>query len=241
MSDPRLLVIPKRLAGVKRIIPVMSSKGGVGKTLISTMLSLVSAEKGYKTGLLDLDFTNPSTHIVLGVDPEKLGFVEEKGIIPPLVRGVKYMSIALYSGDNPLPLRGEAVADAFREILAITRWGELDYLFIDTPPGMGDEHLELLTCLGDKLEALLVAAPSPLSVKSVERLIRVLLDGKYRINGLVENMSNTNKLEYIARKYGIRYLGYIPYYQGIDDIIGNVEEICRTDFWESVRSIFEKI
>lgn len=241
MSDPRLLVIPKRLMGVKHIIPVMSSKGGVGKTLISTVLSLISADNGYRTGLLDLDFTNPSTHIVLGIEPDKLEIIEEKGVIPPTVYGVKYMSIALYSGDNPLPLRGEAVSEAFREILAITRWGDLDYLFIDTPPGISDEHLELLTYLGDRIEALLVATPSPLSIKSVERLIELLVEGKYRINGLIENMSDTRKLVSVSKKYNIRYLGNIPYYHDLDNIIGNIEKIKNSDFWKTMVTISKNI
>ncbi len=239
--DPRLLVIPERIKNIKRIIAVMSSKGGVGKTLVSTILALIASRKGYSTGLLDLDFTNPSTHIVLGIDPESIKFVEEKGVIPPQINGVKYMSIALYAGDNPLPLRGNSVTEAFREILAITRWGGLDYLFIDTPPGIGDEHLELLTYLGDRLEALLIATPSPLAIRSVERLVIMLKDANYRINGLIENMSDKRALRKLALKHSIRYLGNIPFYKDIDSYIGDVTLLIRTPFWKRLEEIFQLI
>jgi ATP-binding protein involved in chromosome partitioning len=239
--DPRLLIIPERIRDVRRIIVVMSSKGGVGKTLISAILALIASKKGYSTGLLDLDFTNPSTHIVLGIDPKNIEFVEEKGVIPPQIHGVKYMSIALYAGDNPLPLRGNSVTDAFREILAITRWDGLDYLFIDTPPGIGDEHLELLTYLGDRLEILLVATPSPLAIRSVERLIVMLKDANYKINGLIENMSDKDTLREFALKHDIKYLGNIPFYKDIDTHIGNIGSLAKTLFWKRLEKIFQLI
>jgi len=236
-NDPRLVIIPFRLAGVKKIIAVMSSKGGVGKTVIASLTSLVLSDRGYRVGLLDLDFTNPSTHIVLGIDPSKHTPVEEKGIIPPIIYGVKYFSIVMYSGDNPLPLRGEAVDDVFREILAITRWGDLDYLIIDTPPGIGDEHLDLLTYIGDRVEALLVSTPSPLAVKSIERLARILIDGGYRIMGLVENMSNNQYLRETCSKLNIHYLGSIPYVENLDSYFGNLEKLKKTKLWSRLSDI----
>lgn len=222
MSDPRLLVIPRRLRGVRKIVAVMSSKGGVGKTIIATLLAARSASRGFKTGLLDLDFTNPSTHIVLGIDPYSLEYREEKGIEPPLVKGIRYMSIALFTGDNPTPLRGEAIDDAFKELLAITRWGELDLLFIDTPPGISNIHLNLLSYLGDHTEILLVATPSPLAVKSVEKLVKILVEGGYRIVGLVENMSNGKKLEKLCKKYSLKHITSIPYIEGVDERMGDI-------------------
>ena len=241
MSDPRLLVIPKRLAGVKKIYPIMSSKGGVGKTIISTLLALTSSSMGYKTGLLDLDFTNPSTHIVLGINPWEQEIIEEKGIIPPLVHGIKYLSITIFTRENPTPMRGEAVVNAFRELLAITQWGELDALFIDTPPGISDEHLELLTYLGDKLEVVIVATPSPLAIKSVEKLAEILLEGKYKIAGLVENMSDKPKLQKLAESLKINYLGNIPYDKDIDEKIGSIKLLRKTPIWEKVLEIANRL
>ena len=89
---------------INKIIAVSSGKGGVGKSLIASTLALALAQKGFKVGLFDLDFTSPSTHIILGI--EDVHPKEEKGIIPPEVHGIKYMSIIYYSSDLAVPLRG---------------------------------------------------------------------------------------------------------------------------------------
>ncbi len=239
--DPRLMVISKRLSGVKKILAIMSNKGGVGKTVVATGLALAAADKGLKTGLLDLDFTNPSTHIVLGIDPSKITPEEEKGILPPVVHGIKYMTLAYYTGDNPVPLRGSSVDEVFKELLAITRWGELDLLVVDTPPGLGDENLDLLTYLGDKLEIVLVATPSRLSIASVEKVIKMLKDAGYKISGLIENMSEKHILKDLCDQYGIRYLGSILYDNKLEDILGNVNEFKRTTFYMIVSKILGNI
>ena len=142
MSDPRLAVISKRLEDVENIIAVSSGKGGVGKSMIATSLALNLRDRNYKVGLLDLDFTSPSTHFILGI--EGLYPEEEYGIIPPDAHGLSYMSITHYSLDKPAPLRGADVSNAIIELLAITRWGELDYLIIDMPPGIGDATLDVI-------------------------------------------------------------------------------------------------
>lgn len=241
MSDPRLLVIGKRLSRIKKIIPIMSSKGGVGKTLIASLSAYELARRGYRIGLLDLDLTNPSTHIVLGIEPEKLEIVEEKGVLPPEVHGIKYMTMAIYVGDNPSPLRGEAINDAFLEILAITRWGDLDYLLIDTPPGLSDVQLDLLSYLGDKVLPLIIGTPSPLSVKSIEKMITVLKEGGYNILGLIENMSPGKHLAQLAEKHGIKYLGSIPYDEEIDRYLGVMEGITKTRFMSSLKKILDHL
>ncbi len=240
-SDPRLLIIPIRMANIKRIIAVLSSKGGVGKTIIATLTALIMGEKGYRVGLLDLDFTNPSTHVVLGINPLKYVPEEEKGIIPPLIHNIRYLSIAMYVGDKPLPLRGEAVDNVFRELLAITRWGELDYLFIDTPPGIGDEHLNLLTYLGDRVETLLVSIPSPLAIKSVAKLYQLLRDGGYRVLGLIENMARDEELRRFCIENGIEYLGKIPLDPSIDESLGDIVALKNTIVWRNLSVIVEKL
>ena len=235
------MVISKRLSGVKRILAVMSNKGGVGKTVVATGLALAAVEKGLKTGLLDLDFTNPSTHIVLGIDPSKIAPEEEKGIVPPLVHGIKYITLAYYTGDNPVPLRGSSVDEVFKELLAITRWGELDLLVIDTPPGLGDENLDLLTYLGNKLEIVLVATPSRLSIASIEKVIKMLKEAGYKINGLIENMSKKPVLKDLCSQYGIRYLGCILYDNKLENVLGNVEAFKHTAFYDFICEIFDNI
>ena len=107
--------------------------------MVASALALRLKEKGHSVGLLDLDFTSPSSHVILGV--EGLYPEEEYGIIPPMAHGLHYMSITFYSQDKPAPLRGADTSDAIIELLAITLWGNLDYLIVDRPPGIGDATL----------------------------------------------------------------------------------------------------
>ena len=175
MVDPRTSVIDERLKRVTRIIAVSSGKGGVGKSLIATTLALTMARKDLKVGLFDLDFTSPSTHLILGaknVQPK-----EEKGIVPPVVKGLEYMSLVYYCGDNPTPLRGADVSNALIELLAITRWSALDFLVIDMPPGIGDAVLDLIR-LVKRIECLIVTTPSRLAFETVKKQLSLLQELK---------------------------------------------------------------
>ena len=92
--------------------------------MVATALALSLAKEGCRVGLFDLDFTGPSTHIILGV-PTNVQPKEEKGIVPPTVDGLEYMSLVYFVGDNPAPLRGADVSNALIELLSVTQWGIL--------------------------------------------------------------------------------------------------------------------
>ncbi len=141
MVDPRTSIIDERLKNVRNVIAVSGGKGGVGKSVIASTLALLLAKK-HKIGLFDLDFTSPSTDLILGIKNARP--IEDKGIIPPKVHGLEYMSIVYYSGDQPAPLRGADVSNALIELLAITKWENLDYLILDMPPGISDATLDLI-------------------------------------------------------------------------------------------------
>ena len=111
--------------------------------MVATALALSLVKEGCRVGLFDLDFTGPSTHIILGV-PSNLQPKEEIGIVPPKFGGLAYMSLVYFVGDNPAPLRGTDVSNALIELLSVTQWGELDFLIIDMPPGIGDAVLYLV-------------------------------------------------------------------------------------------------
>ncbi|GAB6135844.1 Mrp/NBP35 family ATP-binding protein [Thermococcus prieurii] len=241
MIDPREIAINARLEKVKRIIPVVSGKGGVGKSLISTTLALALAEKGYKVGLLDLDFHGASDHVILGFEPKEFP-EEDKGVVPPTVHGIKFMSIAYYTENRPTPLRGKEISDALIELLTITRWDELDYLVIDMPPGLGDQLLDVLRFL-KRGEFLVVATPSKLALNVVEKLIQLLLEEKHKVLGVVENMKldNEEDVRKLAERYNVPYLIGIPFYPDLDTKVGNVEELMKTEFAEKVKELAGKL
>ena len=238
--DPRVKGIELKLSNVRRIIPVVSGKGGVGKSLISTTLALSLKELGFEVGLLDLDFHGASDHVILNSPISELPD-EEKGVIPPVVHGIKFMSIVYYSTDKPTPLRGKEISDALIEILAITRWDQLDFLIIDMPPGLGEQLLDLLRFI-PRGEFLIVSTPSPLSVNVVEKLVALLKEGNHRILGIVENMhTRENITEEMAERMRIKYLGEIGVCNEIDSLIGNPESIMLSDFGKTLKKVAERI
>ena len=233
MSDPRISLISRRLGEVRNIIAVSSGKGGVGKSMVASSLALGLLDEGYSIGLMDLDFTSPATHIILGIDglfPE-----EEYGIIPPLAHGIRYLSITYYSLDKPAPLRGSDVSDAIIELLAITRWGKLDFLIIDMPPGLGDATLDMIRLI-ENIRFLVVTTPSKVAYETVRKQLILLRRLKVPVIGVVENMvmipSKIIK-EYVAEDEA-SYLGSIDYDEKIERSLGDVEELRKTKFHKSV-------
>ncbi|MBD3171632.1 P-loop NTPase [Candidatus Bathyarchaeota archaeon] len=240
MSDPRLDIIEKRFEDVGKVIAVSSGKGGVGKSMVATSLALNLRDKGYKVGLLDLDFTSPATHVILGV--EGLYPEEDYGIIPPLAHGLRYMSITHYSLDEPAPLRGEDVSNAIIELLAIIRWGELDYIVVDMPPGIGDATLDTIRLM-PTLEFIVVTTPSVVAYQSVRRLILLLKDMGMPIAGVLENMV-MNESDYVqsdVEELGLDYLGSIDFDDHLEASIGNVGKLSETDFYKEVSEIVPSI
>ena len=241
MIDPREMAINARLENVKRIIPVVSGKGGVGKSLVSTTLALALAEKGHKVGLLDLDFHGASDHVILGFEPREFP-EEDRGVVPPTVHGIKFMTIAYYTEDRPTPLRGKEISDALIELLTITRWDELDYLVIDMPPGLGDQLLDVLRFL-KRGEFLVVATPSKLALNVVEKLIQLLKEEGHSVIGIVENMKldEEEDVKKLAERYAVPYLVDIPFYPDLDAKVGSVEELMKTEFAEKIRELAENL
>ncbi len=240
MSDPRLIIIEKRFEKIDNIIAVSSGKGGVGKSIIATSLALNLRDLGYQVGLLDLDFTSPSTHVILGVGD--LYPKEEYGIVPPIAFGLKYMSIVYYSMDEPVPLRGEDVSNAIIELLAITRWEELDYLVIDMPPGIGDATLDTIR-LVPRIEFIVISTPSKVAFQSVRRLLILLKNLKMPIKGLVENMIMFPR-DYIKEELyelGIKYVGALDYSKDLEACIGYPEKLMKTEFYKHVGALIPKL
>ena len=239
--DPRTSVIEKRLSNINRIILVVSGKGGVGKSLVASTLALSLSEKGHKVGLLDLDLYGPSSHIILGV--EKYDFPEEeKGIIPPDINGIKFMSIVYFTEDKPAPFRGTDISNVIIELLTITKWNKLDYLIIDMPPGIGEETLDIIR-LTKKNEFLVVTTPSKVSMGAVSKLLYILLELKLPIIGVIENMKMTdsNFIKESVSKIKIKYLGNICFDKNLEESIGYPNKLQKTDFMKDFNNLLNKI
>jgi ATP-binding protein involved in chromosome partitioning len=240
LVDPRTSVIDDRMKEISRILAVSSGKGGVGKSLVATTLALTLTKKGFKIGLFDLDFTSPSTHIILGV--EDVQPKEDKGIVPPVVHDMEYMSIVYYSGNYATPLRGADVSNALIELLAITRWGKLDFLVIDMPPGIGDATLDLIRLIKN-IEFLVVTTPSQLAFETVRKLASLLESLTISVAGVVENMkmNQSKNIQRQTEKLGLTFLGEIPYDNAVEEAIGDTEKLLRTAVAQKVEAIASKI
>ncbi len=239
--DARVSVIDKRLKNVKRIISVASGKGGVGKSLVASSLALNLAKKGYKVGLLDLDLYGPSSHIILGV--KKQGFPEEeKGILPPEIHGINFMSIVYFTEDKPSAFRGIDISNIIIELLAITQWGELDYLVIDMPPGIGDETLDVIR-LVKRSEFLVVSTPSKVALGAVDKLLNILKELKLPVVGIVENMkiNELTLIEDYSKEKDFTYLGSASFDWKLEEAIGSPEKLMNTGFMKDFESVVEKI
>jgi ATP-binding protein involved in chromosome partitioning len=240
LVDPRTSIIDERLEGIDKIVAVSSGKGGVGKSLIASTLALALARKKRKVGLFDLDFTSPTTHTILNIGEARPK--EEDGVVPPTVHGLKYVSIVYYSKEGVVPLRGADVSNALIELLSIMRWGRLDFLVIDLPPGIGDVTLDLIRLIRG-IRFLIVTTPSRLAFETVRKLARLLNDLHIPIVGVVENMkmSPSNFIKKQVQELGLEYLIEIPYDKELEATIGNVARLSETVLAKKVEQLTSMI
>jgi ATP-binding protein involved in chromosome partitioning len=240
MADPRTAIISQRLKQIRRIVAVSSGKGGVGKSLVATTLALSLVKKGCKVGLFDLDFTSPSTHLI--INAKNVQPTEDKGLIPPKVAGLEYMSLIYYVGDQAAPLRGAETSNALIELLAVTLWGDLDYLIIDTPPGIGDALLDLVR-LVPRIEFLIITTSSVLAFETVKKQVRLLQELKIPIVGIVENMkmTNTQIVKEQTQVIGLKFLAEIPHDQTVEAAIGSPSNLLTTMLGKKVQQIAQTL
>jgi ATP-binding protein involved in chromosome partitioning len=234
--DPRLRIIDKRLENIRTSIAISGGKGGIGKSLVATTLALTLSKLGYRVGLLDLDFCGPSAHLILGISgvyPK-----EEKGIIPPKIYGIEFMSIIYYAGDNPSPLRGIDLSNAIIELLAVTRWGLLDFLIIDTPPGIGDTTLDIIRLI-KKIEFLIITTQSTLALGTIKKVLKMLKELKVPIIGVIENMkiSEASFVKEQTKMFNVPFLGEVGFDRNLEDSIGNVGRLLKTNFAQAIKEI----
>jgi len=211
------------LAGVKRVIAVISGKGGVGKSTVSANLAGAFAAKGHKVGLVDADVYGPSIPKMFGVS-EKPAVGSDKKLIPIKKHGISLMSIGFMVGeDSPMIWRGPMVHGAVMQLFRDVDWGELDVLIVDMPPGTGDAHITL----SQKIPlsgAIVVSTPQDIALIDARKGIAMMQRVGIPILGLIENMSyftcpccgerseifGNGGAKAEAEKQGVPFLGEVP-------------------------------
>lgn len=240
--DPRIAIILEKVDNISRIIGVGSCKGGVGKSVIAGLLSLALRDKDISVGLLDLDIFGPSLHVILGV--KHVFPKEDKGLVPPLIHGIKFMSIYYFLKDNAITLRGGDLSNLIKEILAITRWDNIDYLIIDLPPGSGDETLDIISLI-PKIKLLIVTTPSLVSLEVVKRYVKLLKELEVNLLGILGNMVRKESehifINKLADELGVNYLGSLPFDNELEQALGSIEKLTKTKLYNALNDIVRRL
>lgn len=213
------------LSNVKKVIGIVSGKGGVGKSLVTSILAVLCKRKGFKTAILDADITGPSIPKMFGVK-NKAQAIDDKFILPQLSKtGIEIMSINLLleNDDDPVVWRGPVIAGAVKQFWTDVVWKDVDYMFVDMPPGTGDVPLTVFQSLPvDGI--VVVASPQELVSMIVGKAVKMANMMNVPVLGLVENMSylecpdckkkinvfGESRIEETAKQYGIDVVAKLP-------------------------------
>ncbi|MEM3402441.1 MAG: P-loop NTPase [Candidatus Hadarchaeales archaeon] len=238
--DPRPLAAERMLSGVKKILCIGSGKGGVGKSLVTSLTALLMKKRGAKVGLLDLDLHGPSLSTILGENRAVVR--EDRGLLPQRVAGIQLMSILPFVGSNPSFLRGYDVSNAVLELLSVTRWGSLDFLLVDMPPGGGDGIMDIARFIR-RAGFLLVSTPSKVTLPTVRTMTLSLLALGMRIEGIVENMSigEPPLSKELAEELGVRFLGVLPFDAEVEKAIGEPKKLLKTAVAAELEKIIKRL
>lgn len=213
-----------QFSDIKKVIGVVSGKGGVGKSMVTASLARMMRKKGYKVGILDADITGPSIPKMYGVHEKALG--DESGIFPrEAADGTKIMSINLLleNESDPVIWRGPVIANVVTQFWTDVMWGELDYLFVDMPPGTGDVPLTVFQSLPVD-GVVIVSSPQDLVKMIVKKAYGMARQMNIPVLGIVENYSylvcpdcgkkisvfGESHVEEIAAELDIPVLGKMP-------------------------------
>ncbi len=221
------------LSQIKHIIIVMSGKGGVGKSTVSSNLAAMLSMQGYQTGIMDVDITGPNIPKMFGVEDEKLHVLEEKLIPVTGPPSMKLMSMAflLPDKDSPVMWRGPVKMGAIKQFIEDVNWGYLDYLVVDMPPGTGDEALSIVQLMPKADGMIIVTTPQDVALLDSRKSLRFGAETRIPIIGIIENMSGfvcphcgevTNIFksgggEAAARELNVQFLGRVPIEPGVVD------------------------
>ena len=218
------LAEPHPMSSIKKIIGVVSGKGGVGKSLVTELLAVGMNRRGKKTGILDADITGPSIPKAFGLDQKANG--NDQGILPATTKtGIDIMSINLLleNTSDPVIWRGPVIAGAVKQFYTDVVWADIDTMFVDMPPGTGDVPLTVFQSLPvDGI--IVVTSPQELVAMIVEKAVKMARMMNIPILGIVENMSyaecpdcgrkinvfGESHINEIALSHGLSVLGRLP-------------------------------
>ena len=239
-TAPQSLLEPlNKNSSVKKVIGVVSGKGGVGKSLVTSMLAVLAQRKGYQAAILDADITGPSIPKVFGVHGKVFG--NEAGIFPAESKcGTKIMSINLLLANegDPVVWRGPVIAGAVKQFWSEVNWEQVDYMFVDMPPGTGDVPLTVFQSL--PLDGIVVVtSPQELVEMIVEKAVKMAGLMDIPVLGLVENMAyfecptchdkhyifGQSHIDELAERYQIKSTAQLPLAPALADLCdhGNIE------------------
>ena len=245
-----------KASNVKHVIGVVSGKGGVGKSLVTSLLAVTMRRRGYNTAILDADITGPSIPKAFGL---KTGCIEgsELGMFPAITKtGIEVMSINLLVDDETKPVvwRGPVIAGTVKQFWSEVVWNEVDYMFVDMPPGTGDVPLTVFQSL--PLDGIIiVTSPQELVSMIVEKAVNMAGLMNIPILGLVQNYSyivcpdcgkvirpyGDSKIEAIAEAHGTKALAELPIDPELASVCDKgVVELFEGDYLERAADFIEK-
>jgi Mrp family chromosome partitioning ATPase len=191
-QELREKMILERMALVGKKIIVMSGKGGVGKSTVTVNLANALVDKGYKVGILDTDLHGPNVAKMLGCEDNMLDSPDGKTILPVQVREnlcVISLSFAIKDSGAPVIWRGPMKIAAIKQFIGDVKWGPLDYLLIDTPPGTGDEQLTAIQAIPGMTGSVIVTTPQDVAILDARKSVNFSKQLNLPVLGVVENMS----------------------------------------------------
>ena len=213
------------MSRVKKVIGIVSGKGGVGKSLVTSLLSVIMKRRGYNSAILDADITGPSIPKVFGMNKEK-AMGDENGLYPVrTATGIDMMSVNLLLEDETEPViwRGPVIAGTVKQFWTDVIWSDIDWMFVDMPPGTGDVPLTVFQSL--PIDGIIVVtSPQELVSMIVGKAVKMANKMDIPVLGLVENMSyfkcpdcgkehkiyGDSHIEEVAAQYGIKNIARLP-------------------------------
>ncbi len=241
---------------VKKVIAIVSGKGGVGKSLVTSLLAVNMNRRGHKTAILDADVTGPSIPKVFGISGQAQG--NEQGMYPrKSQQNIQVMSVNLLLKDPSAPVvwRGPIIAGTVKQFWSEVIWGEVDYMFVDMPPGTGDVPLTVFQSL--PLSGIfIVTSPQELVSMIVEKAVNMANMMRVPILGLIENMSylqcpdcdkkipifGESHVQEIAEKHGLEVLAKLPIDPEIARLCDNGQvELVQENWLENAAVVLENL